>query len=69
MVAASSYHITMPLEGVNLEILLERVVQMNMVIIEEMQEQRKQFQEQQAFISSILPSQTSAMTTSTTNES
>jgi hypothetical protein len=35
-------------EGGNLENLLERVVQMNMVIIEEMQHQRKQFQEQQA---------------------
>ncbi len=38
-------------EGGNLENLLERVVQMNMVIIEEMQQQRKQFQDQQAILS------------------
>ena len=53
---------TIPLQGVNLESLLERVIHTNMVIIEEMQEQ-------QTFISSILPSQTSTITTSTTNES
>lgn len=58
----------MPLEGVNLESLLERVIQMNMVIIEEMQEQRKQFQEQQALISSRLSSQPSTITSSVTDE-
>ncbi|CAF1615298.1 unnamed protein product [Rotaria magnacalcarata] len=37
----------MPTEGTNLESLLERVVQMNMIIIEHMEEQSKQFQTSQ----------------------
>ncbi|CAF1092283.1 unnamed protein product [Rotaria sordida] len=41
----------MRIEGANLGNLLERVVQMNMIIIEEMHEQRKQITEQQALIS------------------
>jgi len=52
----------MPVEGGNLENLLERVVQLNMVIIEEMQEQRKQFNDQQALLSSRLSVQSSATT-------
>jgi hypothetical protein len=53
----------MPTEGTNLEALLERVVQMNMIIIEEMQEQRKQMHAQQELISSQLPINLSATTT------
>jgi hypothetical protein len=53
----------MPTEGANLELLLERVIQMNMVIIEEMQEQRKQMHVQQEFLSSQLPIQSSVPTT------
>jgi hypothetical protein len=53
----------MPTEGTNLEALLERVVQMNMIIIEEMQEQRKQMNAQQELISSQLPLHSSASTT------
>ena len=53
----------MPTEGANLELLLERVIQMNMVIIEEMQEQRKQMHIQQELMSSQLPIQSSVPTT------
>jgi hypothetical protein len=53
----------MPTEGTNLENLLERVIQMNAIIIEEMHEQRKeiqaQAQAQQAFMSSPLHLQSS----------
>ncbi|CAF1107955.1 unnamed protein product [Rotaria sordida] len=41
----------MRIEGANLGNLLERVIQMNMIIIEEMHEQRQQITEQQALIS------------------
>jgi hypothetical protein len=58
----------MPVEGVNLESLLERVIQMNTIIIEEMQAQRKQFNDQQALISSRLPIQPSTTATSTTSD-
>jgi hypothetical protein len=48
------------IEGGNLEALLERVIQMNMIIIEEMQEQRKHIHDQKAIIASrlSLPSST-----------
>lgn len=59
----------MPTEGVNMEALLERVIQMNMLIIEELHQQRKQMQDQQTLISSRLVSQTSSIATSGTNES
>ncbi|CAF4897132.1 unnamed protein product [Rotaria sp. Silwood1] len=49
----------MPTEGANLENLLERVIQMNMIIIEEMYEQRKQITEQQVLISSQLSTHSS----------
>ncbi|CAF3028738.1 unnamed protein product [Rotaria sp. Silwood2] len=57
----------MPTEGANLESLLERVIQMNMVIIEEMQEQRKQIHAQQSLILAQSPPQSS--TTITTDSS
>ncbi|CAF5179870.1 unnamed protein product, partial [Rotaria sp. Silwood1] len=46
-------------EGANLENLLERVIQMNMIIIEEIHEQRKQITEQQVLISSQLSTHSS----------
>lgn len=42
----------MSTEGANRENLLERIIQMNMIIIEEMQEQRKQMYDQKTIISS-----------------
>src|SRR5690348_16781808 len=47
-------------EGSNLENLLERVVQLNMLIIEEMNQQRKQINEQQEQILARLPTQPTA---------
>ena len=47
----------MPTEGANIENLLERVIQMNMLIIEEMQEQRKQISQQQTQILTQLAAQ------------
>ncbi|CAM4986683.1 unnamed protein product [Rotaria socialis] len=65
----------MPTEGTNLESLLERVVQMNMIIIEHMEEQSKQFQTsqlemraQQSQILEHLPLRSST-TTATTDSS
>ncbi len=55
----------MPTEGANLESLLERVIQMNIIIIQEMQDQRKQFHDQHALISSRLPAQASSTTAET----
>jgi hypothetical protein len=52
------------MEGANLESLLERVIQMNMIIIEEMQEQQKQMHDQQELISTQLSIQLSTTTTS-----
>ncbi|CAF1215809.1 unnamed protein product [Rotaria sp. Silwood1] len=49
----------MPIEGANLENLLERVIQMNMIVIEEMHQQRKQITEQQVLISSQLSTHSS----------
>lgn len=45
--------------------LLERLIQMNAVIIEEMHDQRKRFHDQQSFIFSQLPLQSSQTTTTT----
>jgi hypothetical protein len=52
-----------PTEGANLESLLEPVIQMNMIIIEEIQEQRKQMHDQQELISAQLSVQSSTTTT------
>lgn len=38
----------MPIEGANLEQLLERAIQINTLILEEMHEDRKQSREQQS---------------------
>lgn len=58
----------MAIEGANLANLLERVIQMNALIIEEMHEQRKQFHDQQALISSRLPVQSHTTTSTTATE-
>ena len=49
----------MPTEGGNVESLLERVLQMNMIIIEEMQQQRNEIQAQHTLISTQLPAPSS----------
>jgi hypothetical protein len=67
---AANILIMMPTEGGNLEALFERVIQMNMIIIEEMQEQRKEMheqrneiQEQRTQLHAQLPTQSSEITT------
>ena len=59
----------MPMEGANLENLLERVVQMNMLIIAEMQEQRKQMQAQQSLLLSQLSLHASTTTVTSSADS